>query len=880
MSISSTELRKRFLSFFENKGHKIVPSSPLLPKDDPTLLFVNAGMVQFKDVFTGKERRPYARAASSQKCVRAGGKHNDLENVGRTARHHTFFEMLGNFSFGDYFKEDACLFAWDFLTKELGLDASKLSVTIFGGEGPLPADEDAERIWRDIVGVPSHAISRKGADDNFWAMGDTGPCGPCTEIHYERGDMTANFGGDDSEGDRNMEVWNLVFMQYDKKPDGFLVPLPAPSVDTGMGLERLCTVVNQLSSSYESDLLKPLVEATAQKSGKAYQGRDNDDDVSIRVIADHSRATAFLLADGLFPSNEGRGYVLRRIMRRAIRHGAKLGFDKPFFHEICDLVVELFAKIYPELKQIRALISKVVLQEEESFRRTLHRGLNLFADVSSHLKKGDPLDGAIVFRLYETYGFPPDLTEVLAEEKGLQINWEHFKEAKLTHEKASSSELGLNSIADIYKELRDLLGGTRFIGETEVKGTGKIVAILKNKAQVKQLKAGESGELFFDQTPFYGESGGQIGDTGSVASDRSFAEVSETKKIADLHVHIVNVDKGTFSVGDACTLEINKSSREAIKRHHSVTHLLHSALRTVLGNHVTQKGSLVAIDRLRFDFSHFESVTEEQINKVEDLVNAWILENNDTHAKQMSLDEAKNHGAMALFGEKYGDQVRVIEIGPNSTELCGGTHVHHTGDIGSFRITSEGPLAAGIRRIEAVAGLAAIQHTRKERDYLHRLSALLSSPLSGLEERVQRLLSELKDTQKQIGLLQSKDMSDHAGQVAQNAISINGIKVISERNDNLDSKSLQLYADKLRNHLQSGIVVLGSASSSDKCSILVAVTKDLSSKYHAGKMVGELAQIIGGKGGGRPDFAQAGGTKSENLDEALKHTGQLIINMF
>ncbi len=876
MSISSVELRKRFLSYFESKGHKVVSSSPLLPKDDPTLLFVNAGMVQFKDVFTGKERRPYTRATTSQKCVRAGGKHNDLENVGRTARHHTFFEMLGNFSFGDYFKEEACLFAWEFLTKELGIDSSKLSVTVFGGEGNLPADEDAERIWRDIVGVPAQAISRKGAADNFWAMGDTGPCGPCTEIHYERGDMVANFGGDDSEGDRLMEVWNLVFMQYERKADGSFVPLPAPSVDTGMGLERLCTVMNQLSSNYESDLLKPLVEATAQKTGKPYQASDSEDDVSMRVIADHSRATVFLMADGLFPSNEGRGYVLRRIMRRAIRHGAKLGLNKPFFHEICDHVVQLFAKVYPELKEARALIAKVVLQEEESFRRTLHRGLDLFADVSSHLKKGDRLDGTIVFRLYETYGFPPDLTTVLAEEKGLQINWERFEEAKLAHEKASSSELSLSSIADVYKELRDLLGATQFTGEKQNQGTGKIIAILKNNSQVKQLSAGESGALIFDQSPFYGESGGQIGDTGSVSLEKAFAEVSDTKKIADLHVHFVNIDKGMFSVGDSCTLEINKANREAIKRHHSVTHLLHSALRKVLGSHVTQKGSHVAVDRLRFDFSHFEPVTQEEINEVEDLVNTWILENNDTVAQQMSLDEAKNHGAMALFGEKYGDQVRVVEMGPHSTELCGGTHVHHTGDIGSFRMISEGPLAAGIRRIEAVAGLATIEHTRKERDCLRGLSTLLSSPLPELEERVQRLMTELKETQKQMAALQSKDMSNHAIEVAKNAVVINGIKVISERNDNLDSKSLQLYADKLRDHLQSGIVVLGSVSDSDKCSILVAVTKDLSNKYHAGKMISELAQIIGGKGGGRPDFAQAGGTKPEMIDEALKHIQQLI----
>lgn len=849
----STQIRQQFLDFFKSKGHEIVASSPLLPHDDATLLFVNAGMVQFKDVFTGKEKRPYKRATSSQKCVRAGGKHNDLENVGRTARHHTFFEMLGNFSFGDYFKQEACAYAWEFLTQVLKMDTSKLSITVFGGEGNLPADTEAEEIWKSL-GVPAHQISRKGAEDNFWSMGDTGACGPCTEIHYNRGT------GED-EGDQMMEFWNIVFMQYERKADGSLIPLPAPSVDTGMGLERICTILNNLPSNYECDLLKPLVEACARKSHKTYQASDNEDDVSMRVIADHSRATAFLISDGILPTNDGRGYVLRRIMRRAIRHGARLGFDKAFFHEICDLVVEQYKSVYPELGNARALIQKVVLQEEESFRRTLSRGLELFAQATSGLHAGDSLDGSVVFKLYETYGFPSDLTEVLAEEKKLNINWVTFEQAQKTHEKASASSLGLSGVADIYKELSDKLGATVF-EETHASQV-EVVAVLE-------------GEVLLKKTPFYAESGGQVGDTGLLQNKTSKIQVLDTQKIAGLHVHKIKILSGDVKVGDSFEALVDWERRDQIRRHHSVTHLLHSALRQKFGEHLTQKGSLVAPDRLRFDFSHFEAITPAQILDIENQVNAWILENKPAHSEVMSIGEAKKKGAMALFGEKYGDQVRVVDIGPHSTELCGGTHVSGTGDIGSFRIISEGPLAAGVRRIEAVAGLSALAYAQQEHANLSLLSKTLGVPSANLAERVTALISDLKDARKQLEQFQSKESSHQASLLVSKARTMNGVQVIAEKLKDLDPKQLQSYADELRNHLKSGLVVLGLQTAADKCSILVALTPDLVSKYHAGKLVGELAQIIGGKGGGRPDFAQAGGTKPEKLDEALKKIETLL----
>lgn len=875
--VSSKELRSQFLSFFESKGHKVVASSPLLPKDDPTLLFVNAGMVQFKDVFTGKEKRPYTRATTSQKCVRAGGKHNDLENVGRTARHHTFFEMLGNFSFGDYFKEEACLYAWEFLTQVLKLDPSKMTVTVFGGEGTLPADDEAERIWRDVVGLPAHAISRKGAADNFWAMGDTGPCGPCTEIHYDRSAIKSTFGGDDAEGDTTMEFWNLVFMQFERKADGTLIPLPAPSVDTGMGLERLCTIINGYSSNYETDLLKPFVQKAATLSHKTYTASDSEDDVSMRVIADHSRATCFLIADGVLPSNEGRGYVLRRIMRRAIRYGSRLGLNQLFFHEVCGEVVQHMGSVYPELKTAAALIQKVVMLEEETFRKTLDRGLTLFQESSAHLARGQKLDGGLVFKLYETYGFPSDLTTILAEENGLEIDWPQFEAAKTAHEKASAGGLGLVGVDDVYKELSERLGATEFFGDRNIVAQGKVLALLKDGIEVSTLSAGESGGLILDKTSFYGEAGGQVGDSGFLENDHCRMLVQDTKKFGSSIVHMVTVEKGSVKASDLLTCRIDGDRRENIRRHHSVTHLLHAALRELLGSHVIQKGSLVAPDRLRFDFSHFEALTSTDIAAIEDLVNKWIMENAETHAEQMSLDEAKSKGAMALFGEKYGERVRVVEMGPHSTELCGGTHVHRTGDIGFFQITSEGPLSAGVRRIEALAGTLAAQHARKQFEQVKSLSQTLGVSADNLEGRANLLLEDLKSARREIEGWQSKAAAAKASQKVGHARVVNGVKVVTEQVESSgDMKALHDYADKLRDHLQSGVVVLGSETGDGKCSVLVALTKDLTSRYHAGKMVARLAEIIGGKGGGRPDFAQAGGTKPEALKQALEAVDSLL----
>jgi alanyl-tRNA synthetase len=880
MKITGDELRARFLSYFERQSHRRVASAPLLPQGDPTLLFVNAGMVQFKDVFTGREKRDYSRATSSQKCVRAGGKHNDLENVGRTARHHTFFEMLGNFSFGDYFKEEACKMAWEFLTEDLGMDKSRLTVTVFGGEGDLPADEDAERIWRDVVGVPADRISRHGAKDNFWAMGETGPCGPCTEIHYDRGQVEGTFGGDDPEGDQVLEVWNLVFMQFDRQPDGTLNPLPAPSVDTGMGLERLAMVMNGLASNYDTDLLFPFVKYTADKAGKTYTSSDGEDDVSLRVVADHCRTTAFLIADGVLPGNDGRGYVLRRIMRRAIRHGARLGFDQPFFDRCCLKVVDHFSASYPELEKARSLIEKVVRQEEETFRRTLDRGLALFAEATADLNKGDALDGGVVHKLHETYGFPTDLTEVLAGERELQIDWPAYEKAKKEHEEASSQGgLGLAGVDDLFKEIRNKLGATRFVGDAESTHSGKVISLLKGKdpVAVDALGEGDVGIAILDVTPFYGESGGQVGDTGMFTAGGNVVRVKDTGKAAELHLHQVEVEKGQLKVGDSVEARIDEDRRTAIRRNHSATHLVHAALRQILGDHVVQKGSLVDGDRLRFDFSHFEAITEAEMARIEDRVNQWVVANDANQTEEMGFDEAQEKGAMALFGEKYGDSVRVVQLGADSVELCGGTHVGRTGDIGAFKIISEGPLAAGIRRMEALTGPEAMMWVRHEVSALQSAARELSVGDLEVPERIARLKQELKAAEKEVQRLQQKAASAQAGESAASAREVDGIKVIAEElTPGTPAKAMRDYADKLRDQLGSGLVVLASATAEKKCALLVAMTPDLTKRLHAGKMVVELAAIVGGRGGGRPDLAQAGGSEPEKIHEVLAAVDGMI----
>ncbi len=874
MTISSQALRSSFLEFFRQHRHSVEKSAPLIPHDDPTLLFVNAGMVQFKNVFTQKESRPYSRATTSQKCVRAGGKHNDLENVGQTARHHTFFEMLGNFSFGDYFKEEAITMAWQFLTEVVKLDPSKLSVSVFAGDAQVPADTEAEKIWHEKIGIPKDRIKHLGRADNFWQMGDTGPCGPCTEIHFDRGNIEIGFGHDDLD-DKNIEIWNLVFMQYEQMADGTLKPLPAPCVDTGMGLERLACVVNNLPSNYDTDLLRPLVKKAEELSKKVYGASNAPDDMAMRVIADHARATAFLIADGLFPSNEGRGYVLRRIMRRAIRHGAQLGLSEPFFHHVCLELVAQMGGVYGELRDARSVIEKVVFQEEESFRRTLDRGLALFSQQTKDLARGDLLSGEIVFRLHETYGFPPDLTEDLAKERGLDINWETFKIAQKSHEEKSGQGLGLKGVDDIFIHLGERLGKTLFHNQAEMENL-EVLAIINENREVSSLNASQCGLVVLKETPFYGESGGQIGDTGFLVAEGIKARVYDTKKVAGLHLHLVEMLAGTLTKSSRLQGKVDWERRQSIMRNHSATHLLHAALRKVLGTHVVQKGSLVAPDRLRFDFSHFEAMTSAELDEVEHLVNSWILLNEEAKTKIMTMDEAKAHGALALFGEKYEHKVRVLDMGSHSIELCGGTHCSRTGDIGSFRITSEGPLAQGIRRMEALTGEGALAFAKSNDAILKTLAKKLGVKSSDLPERVDQLIAQGKKAEQALKSHTNTSLKDQAQALAQNATLIGSYKFVGQVVETIDANDLRTFSDLIRDAIGSGVVALGMKQANDKCIILVATTKDLSAKVHAGKIVSEVAPIVGGKGGGRPDFAQAGGDNASKLNEALEQVGHSL----
>jgi alanyl-tRNA synthetase len=871
----SHRLRSAFLQFFKQHGHHVEQSAPLIPHDDPTLLFVNAGMVPFKNVFTQKEHRAYKRATSSQKCVRAGGKHNDLENVGQTARHHTFFEMLGNFSFGDYFKEEAITLAWKFLTEELKLDKSRLSVSIFAGDDQVPADIEAEKIWMEKIGLPADKIKRLGRADNFWQMGDTGPCGPCTEIHYDRRDDIVGFGTSDND-DRNIEIWNLVFMQYELLPDGTLKPLPALSVDTGMGLERLACVVNNLPSNYDTDLLRPLISIAEKLSKKTYNSSPSLDDMAMRVIADHARATAFLIADGLTPSNEGRGYVLRRIMRRAIRFGAYLGLNEPFFHSVALGVCDNMGAAYGELLEAKSLIEKVVFQEEESFRKTLERGLALFNTQTSMLKAGDELSGETVFKLHDTYGFPPDLTEDLAKARNLVINWAEFEAAQQAHEQKSGSGLGLKGIEDIFLSLAERLGKTEFLDATP---EAELVAeiLLCENLEVKELSQGQTGFLIAPKSCFYAESGGQVGDTGIIKADDFEAQVTDTKKIAGLTLHSIIIKHGILKLGQKLKAYVDWPRRLAIQRNHSATHLLHSALRQVLGTHVVQKGSLVAPERLRFDFAHFEAMNAAQLQEVENLVNNWILANEKAVIHTMSMEQAKIHGALALFGEKYEKQVRVLDMGSHSIELCGGTHCSRTGDIGSFRIVSEGPLAQGIRRLEAVTGLGALNFSRQNDNIIKELAKKLDSTKEDLPRRLDQVIVQLKNAEQALKSNIADVIKDRAQKTATHAQSIGKASFVSEIINDFDNlEDLRLYADFIRSALGSGVVALALKQGHHKCLILVAATKDLASNIHAGKIIAQIAPIIGGKGGGRPDFAQAGGNNFGKAAQALKQIEMLV----
>ncbi|WP_434131009.1 alanine--tRNA ligase [Methylocaldum sp. GT1BB] len=855
--MTSAELRSLFLKYFEERQHTVVPSSSLIPADDPTLLFTNAGMVQFKDVFLGREERPYVRAASAQRCVRAGGKHNDLENVGYTARHHTFFEMLGNFSFGDYFKRDAIHYAWEFLTGVLKLPAERLWVTVYD------QDKEAEAIWLNDVGVDPTRFARIGSKDNFWSMGDTGPCGPCTEIFYDHGEGIPGGppGPLNEDGDRYIEIWNLVFMQYDRAPDGTLTPLPRPSVDTGMGLERIAAVVQGVHSNYEIDIFKALIRAAADLARVG-----STDNSSLRVLADHIRSCAFLIADGVLPSNEGRGYVLRRIIRRAIRHGYKLGIRETFFYRLVDPLCAQMGDAYPDLAAARSMVEQVLKKEEERFAETLEQGMRV---LEAHLKgmSGKTISGDAVFQLYDTYGFPVDLTADFAREHGLILDLEGFEKAmEEQRERArAASHFGVDYSHDVHLDVR-----CEFTGYKSSHEETAVEAALRDGKPVETLSAGEEGILILAKTPFYAESGGQVGDRGIIRAGDNLFEVSDTqKKTGDLILHIGRVLKGEFKAGSICEAEVDVESRNATALNHSATHLLHAALRKVLGDHVTQKGSLVDPDRLRFDFSHFAPVTAEQIETIERLVNEQIRANNAVTAEMMPREAAIKAGAMALFGEKYGDNVRVLRIGDFSTELCGGIHVKRAGDIGLFKIVSETGVAAGVRRIEAVTGEAAVDWIEKNDRILLSLEERVKAGRDALDEKVNQLLERNRSLEKELDRLKAKLASAAGDDLVSRAISVDGVKVLAAKVEESDPKGLRDMVDQLRNKLGSAAIVLGSVKE-DKVTLIAGVTKDQINRIKAGDLVNAVAVQVGGKGGGRADMAQAGGTNPAMLDVALK----------
>ncbi len=854
---TSAELRTAFLNFFNRHGHEIVPSAPLVPGNDATLLFTNAGMVQFKEIFLGQEPSTYKRATTSQRCVRAGGKHNDLENVGYTARHHTFFEMLGNFSFGDYFKHEAIQYAWEFLTKELEIPAEKLWVTVFD------EDDEAEDIWLNEIGIDSQRLTRIGAKDNFWSMGDTGPCGPCSEIFYDHGSSVAGGppGSPEEDGDRFVEIWNLVFMQYDRAQDGTLTPLPKPSVDTGMGLERLAAVMQEVHSNYETDLFQYLIRIIAKMAGT-----DNLEHSSLRVVADHIRACSFLIVDGVIPSNEGRGYVLRRIIRRAARHGHKLGINGLFFHQLVRSVVDVMGDAYPELVKAQTQVERVLKMEEERFSETLEQGLkHLESDIAS-LGDKKIISGDSVFRLYDTYGFPVDLTADFAREHGLTIDMEAFEQA-MTAQRERARAGGHFGVDYTHRIKIDV--PTEFTGYDRAEDESEIIALYQSGEVVEQLNVGESGDIILKRTPFYGESGGQAGESGQIIADHAVFDVKDTQKQgAHTYIHHGSMCDGALHKGDKVKAVVNSDQRQASKLNHTATHLLHAALRQVLGEHVVQKGSLVDSSRLRFDFSHFEVVTNEQLQTVERLVNAQIRKNDAIVTEIVSPDEAVAKGAMALFGEKYGDVVRVVGVGDFSVELCGGIHVKHAGEIGLFKITLETGIAAGVRRIEAVTGEAALSYVQKNDFCLMAVSEILKTGRDEVEDKVKQLQERVRKFEKEIDQLKGKLASSQGDELSGLAEEVQGIKILSVCLDGADVKTLRSTLDQLKNKLGSAVIVL-AAKTESKVSIVAGVTKDNTDRLKAGEIVNMVAKQVGGKGGGRPDMAQAGGNNPAALDRAL-----------
>ena len=854
MSMNSAQIREKFLQFFADRGHERVPSASMIPGNDPTLLFTNAGMVPFKDVFLGTDKRRYTRATSAQRCLRAGGKHNDLENVGYTARHHTFFEMLGNFSFGDYFKRQAIQYAWEFLTEELGLPAEKLWVTVF------TEDDEAYDIWAKEIGVPEDRISRIGEKDNFWSMGDTGPCGPCSEVFYDHGPEV--WGGPpgtpEEDGDRFIEIWNLVFMQYNRQADGTMEPLPDPSIDTGMGLERIAAILQGVHSNYETDTFQALIKAAAKAVGT-----DDLQSKSLRVIADHIRSCSFLIVDGVMPSNEGRGYVLRRIIRRAVRHGHLLGAKQAFFYQLVDELVNQMGDAYPELKQKQQVIQEALQREEQQFAKTLERGLVILNEEIAKLSDG-VIPGSVVFKLYDTYGFPMDLTADIAREQELTIDEAGFDEAMAEQRQRAqqSSQFGVDYNSQLKSSQQ-----SEFLGYSEDQGQSNVVELFKDGKQVEQLAAGDNGIVVLTATPFYAESGGQVGDTGRLLLADGEFEVNDTQYVGKAIAHH-GTAKADIKVNQTVTAIVDAERRDNIRRNHSATHLLHAALRNLLGEHVNQKGSLVEAERMRFDFSHFEPVSANQLAQLEREVNAQIRANVDLKTQLMNIEEAKKAGAMALFGEKYDDDVRVVSMGDFSMELCGGTHVRATGDIGLFRIINETGIASGVRRIEVLTGAAAINYTQQQQKMLDQLAAEFKTDRDSVGEKVAQLQHKNKELERDKEQLQQKLAQQAGGGLVNQATDIAGIKVIVAALEDTDAKALRGLVDDLKNQLSSGIVLLGTAQA-NKVSLIAGVTKDLTAKVKAGELVNQAANVVGGKGGGRPDMAQAGGSQPEHLSEAL-----------
>ncbi|MEN3752334.1 alanine--tRNA ligase [Mangrovibacter sp. SLW1] len=864
MSKSTAEIRQAFLDFFHSKGHQVVASSSLIPNNDPTLLFTNAGMNQFKDVFLGLDKRNYSRATTAQRCVRAGGKHNDLENVGYTARHHTFFEMLGNFSFGDYFKHDAIQFAWELLTGEqwFNLPKDRLWVTVY------ESDDEAYSIWEKEVGIPRERIIRIGdnkgapyASDNFWQMGDTGPCGPCSEIFYDHGDHIWGGppGSPEEDGDRYIEIWNIVFMQFNRQADGEMIPLPKPSVDTGMGLERIAAVLQHVNSNYDIDLFRNLIKSVAEVTGATDLGSK-----SLRVIADHIRSCAFLIADGVTPSNENRGYVLRRIIRRAIRHGNMLGAKDTFFYKLVAPLIQVMGAAGEDLQRQQALVEQVLKTEEEQFARTLERGLALLDEELAQLK-GDTLDGETAFRLYDTYGFPVDLTADVCRERNIKVDEAGFEAAMESQRRRARESSGFG--AD-YNAMIRVDDASEFKGYEELAVTGKVTALFVDGKQVEQVTAGQDAVVVLDKTPFYGESGGQVGDTGELKTANATFAVSDTQKYGQAIGHQGAVVAGVLKVGDSVNAQVDEARRTRIRLNHSATHLLHAALRQVLGTHVAQKGSLVNDKALRFDFSHFEAMKPEEIRAVEDIVNAQIRRNLPIETHVMDLDAAKEKGAMALFGEKYDERVRVLSMGDFSTELCGGTHASRTGDIGLFHIVAESGTAAGVRRIEAVTGEGAVAMMHAQNDELADIAQLLKGDSHNLGDKVRAVIDRTRQLEKELQQLKAQQAVQESASLSSKAIDVKGIKLLVSELSDVEPKMLRTMVDDLKNQLGSTVIVLGTAAEG-KVSLIAGVSKDLTDRIKAGELIGMVAQQVGGKGGGRPDMAQAGGSDVQALPGAL-----------